>query len=263
MKQDNKPLQGKRVVITRAAHQAEGLAARLREYGAEIVLCPLLAMAAPMHPEDLPNALRNLLSFDMLIVMSANGANAINSSLKDNGIAIPPGVSLEVIAVGPATAGVLVAMGLHPQTPAGAGSAAKLFEKIAERVRGKSILVVQSEDADDLFSQSLFDAGAKVTAVEGYRTEIPLSADENVRALFTPEFNAHVVTFASGQMGRNFYDVLARNGLQLPNGVVTASLGPQTTNALRAIGKPPLLQAEETTAQSLADVIALFYKSRL
>jgi len=256
----SKPLAGKRVVITRAAHQAAGLAAPLRDYGAEIVLCPMLSLAAPAHPEKLPNALRELFSFDMLVVLSANGANAIYAALQQHGIAIPPPAALEVLAVGPATAEVLVRTGFDAKMPAGAGSSTRLFEKIVDRVQGKRILVVQSEDNDDLFSQSLFQVGANVTAVEGYRTEIPPDADANVLTLFTPEFNAHVVTFASGRMAENFYAVLERNKLELPEGTVTASIGPQTSRALLALGKPAFLQAEETTAQSLADAIAGWYR---
>jgi uroporphyrinogen-III synthase len=257
-----KPLAGKRVVVTRAAHQAEGLAAPLREYGAEVILCPMLALAPPSQPEKLPDALRNLLSFDMLIVLSANGANAIHNALQENHIALPPPESLAVLAVGPATAQVLTTTGFHASAPAGTGSAMQLYEKIVGRLQQKSVLVVQSEDNDDLFSQSLFRAGANVTAVEGYRTEIPSDADANVLSLFTPEFCADVVTFASGHMAQNFYTVLDRNGLDLPTRVVTASIGPQTSKALLAIGKPALLQAAETTSQSLADCIARWYTGR-
>jgi uroporphyrinogen III methyltransferase/synthase len=256
-----KPLEGKRVVVTRAAHQAEGLAAPLRAYGAEIVLCPMLALAAPRDPEQLPNALRRLDTFDMMIVMSANGANAVNAALRDYHIKLDEKKVLEVLAVGPATAAVLKESGFSAKTPAGAGSAMQLFGKISGEVRNKQVLVVQSEDADDMFVSSLHRVGASVAPVAGYRTEIPRDADENVRVLFTPDFNADVVTFASGRMGENFYEVLARNNFELPRSAVTASLGPRTTAALLRLGpdKMPKLQAAETTSQSLADAIAGWY----
>ncbi len=42
-------LEGLRIVVTRAEHQAEELAGPLRELGAEVILLPMIAIAPPVR----------------------------------------------------------------------------------------------------------------------------------------------------------------------------------------------------------------------
>ncbi len=251
-----KSLAGKRVVVTRAAHQAQEFIDCLRELGAEPVLVPMLEIVPPSDPEALLRALRNLNVFDILIVTSANGADAVLAALGQDNIPLPSRGSVEVLAVGAATARPLEAAGLEVTCPAGNGNAAALFKAIVGRVQGKRILAVGAEDNDDLLTHSLTRAGAIVTEVDAYKSRIPADADENIRKLFTPECNADIITFASGRTGENFYTVLARNKLALPESVATIAIGPETAKHLGRVGFPPTLIAEQTTARSLAEACA-------
>src|SRR5437764_1064936 len=74
-------LQGVRVVITRAAHQAEELAAPLRALGAEIIILPVIGIAPPLNPEPLQNAAARSNEYDWIIFTSANAVHVFAAQL--------------------------------------------------------------------------------------------------------------------------------------------------------------------------------------
>ena len=97
------PLAGRRVLVTRAAHQAGKLSEGLRALGAEPVEVPVLEIRPPSSFEPLDEALRQLDHYDWLILTSANTVRALVERAAELGIALAP-ASLKVAAVGEATA---------------------------------------------------------------------------------------------------------------------------------------------------------------
>ena len=73
-------LAGRRVLVTRAAHQAGKLSEGLRALGAEPVEVPLLEIHPPESFAALDTALLALGSYDWLILTSANTVRAIAES---------------------------------------------------------------------------------------------------------------------------------------------------------------------------------------
>ena len=71
------PLAGRRVLVTRAAHQAGKLSDALRALGAEPVEVPVLEIGPPENLEPLDAALRKLATYDWLIFTSANAVRAV------------------------------------------------------------------------------------------------------------------------------------------------------------------------------------------
>ncbi|HME58199.1 MAG TPA: uroporphyrinogen-III synthase, partial [Terracidiphilus sp.] len=65
-------LAGRRVLVTRAAHQAGKLSEGLRALGAEPVEVPVLEIRPPASFRPLDEALRQLDRYDWLILTSAN-----------------------------------------------------------------------------------------------------------------------------------------------------------------------------------------------
>jgi uroporphyrinogen-III synthase len=94
-----RPLEDLRIVVTRAAHQAEELAAPLRALGAEVILVPLIGIAPPLNAERLHNAAARSNEYDWIIFTSANAVHAFAAQS-----AVPPQVwKPRIAAVGPAT----------------------------------------------------------------------------------------------------------------------------------------------------------------
>ena len=73
----NRPLQGIRVLVGRARHQAGALSAELRKRGAEVLEIPFIEIRKPRSFRPLDSALKNLNTYDWLILTSANGVEAM------------------------------------------------------------------------------------------------------------------------------------------------------------------------------------------
>ena len=72
-----RPLAGKRILITRARHQAGRLAEALEAQGAEVLRLPTIEIIPPETYAHLDAVLEVISGFDWLIVTSANGAAAL------------------------------------------------------------------------------------------------------------------------------------------------------------------------------------------
>ena len=77
----NQPLQGHTVVITRAKEQQSEGRRLLRTLGARVLDLPALEIGPPDSWAPLDDALADLESFHWLIVSSANGVDAVESRL--------------------------------------------------------------------------------------------------------------------------------------------------------------------------------------
>ena len=72
-----KPLAGTRVLVGRARHQAGSLSKELRKLGAEVLEIPFIEIRKPRSFRPLDSALKNLASYDWLILTSVNGVEAM------------------------------------------------------------------------------------------------------------------------------------------------------------------------------------------
>ena len=100
------PLAGVRIVVTRPARQAAGLALQLAALGATPIIVPAIVILPPADPSVLERAHASLASYDLAIFVSANAAE-YGVPARDRW---PPG--LQVFAPGPGTAAALAAVGL-------------------------------------------------------------------------------------------------------------------------------------------------------
>src|SRR6185436_15570531 len=109
----DKPLLGKRVVITRAHHQAAPMAQALEALGATVVSIPTIEITPPQSFQPLDKALAKIQKYDWLILTSVNGVDALKRRLAK--AAIPPSAlrHLSIAAIGPATRDEVNALGLQ------------------------------------------------------------------------------------------------------------------------------------------------------
>jgi uroporphyrinogen-III synthase/uroporphyrinogen III methyltransferase/synthase len=98
------PLAGRRVLVTRAAHQAGKLSEGLRAIGAEPVEVPVIEIRPPSDLRPLDRALRELSSYDWLILTSANTVQALAERAAALGLDLTAAARFNVAAVGEATA---------------------------------------------------------------------------------------------------------------------------------------------------------------
>src|SRR5579864_8211690 len=71
------PLCDVRVLVGRARHQAGALSGELRKLGATVLEIPFIEIRKPRSFRELDSALKNLASYDWLILTSVNGVEAM------------------------------------------------------------------------------------------------------------------------------------------------------------------------------------------
>ena len=71
------PLLGVRILVGRARHQAGALSAELRRFGADVIEIPFIEIRKPQSFKPLDSALKNLDTYDWLILTSVNGVDAM------------------------------------------------------------------------------------------------------------------------------------------------------------------------------------------
>ncbi len=234
-----RPLQGKRIVVTRAMDQAGGLLERLRALGAEPIACPAIAIAPPDDFAPLDAAIARLADYDWLIVTSANGVRALVGRMAELGQQLTPLRQLRIGAIGPATAEVLAEHGLAPGFVPTAYVAEAILAEIGD-VAGQRILLPRADIAREALAVGLRAKGAIVDEVAAYRT-IPGSGARTLAGLL----RAHAVdaiTFTSSSTVRYTLEGLQAAGLGRPEartlleGVAVVCIGPVTAATARAEG---------------------------
>ena len=100
-------LRGKRIVVTRATDQAEGLGRALEVAGAHVILCPTIEVAPPVSYADLDAALARLADYRWLALTSSPGVRAVMSRMAHLGLGPGSLDPQKVAAVGSSTARTL------------------------------------------------------------------------------------------------------------------------------------------------------------
>jgi uroporphyrinogen-III synthase/uroporphyrinogen III methyltransferase/synthase len=243
------------VAVTRGKGGEDGLSARLRELGAEVLEFPSIALAPPASWEPLDEALRDLSRFDWVAFASVNAVEQTVARMEDLGLPLAGLAGLRLAAVGPATAealrGAVRTPDLVPQVSSGEGLGAAL--RLA--ARGRRILVPRAAEGRQELMEILAEAGAEVTAPPAYRT-VPVPPETLAPLGYLLERGlVDAVTFASPSALRSVAAALGGRA-RLLAGVCLAAIGPTTAEAIRSLGFAVGAQPAQPGAAALADAVA-------
>lgn len=249
---EKKPLAGKTVLITRAREQASRLRVLLEEQGAAVAEFPAIRILPPAGWKAFDQEIPRLGSYDWIVFTSANGVQSVfeRLSFKKRDARVFAGAKIAVI--GEATGRALEEKGLKPDMMPPAYHSKSLFEKFKkqENLRGKKILLLRTDIAPELLSQSLKKEQAQVREITVYRTRPDLAAAKKLRSWLkqnAPDF----VTFTSGSTVRYFFEALGKQKLKASARLL--SIGPMTTEVLRSYGVRPYREARTHTLEGLVE----------
>jgi uroporphyrinogen-III synthase len=213
-------LNGLRIVVTRAAHQAEELAKPLRERGATPVLLPVIAIAPAADPAPLAEAITNIARYDWIVFTSANAISALGAQ---------PHARAKVATVGAATREFAEQRGWRVSVTPASYVAESLVEALgAEELSGQRVLIPSAAITRDVVREELTRRGALVDVVEAYRNVVPPGAAGTAQAVFQTPY-PDWVTFASSSAVENLVGLVG-NRLQHSK---LASIGPVTSATIR------------------------------
>jgi uroporphyrinogen-III synthase/uroporphyrinogen III methyltransferase/synthase len=240
------PLSGRRVLVTRAAHQAGKLSEGLRALGAEPVEVPVLEIHPPASFEPFDAALRQLNGYDWLILTSANAVYALAERAVSLGINLAQQALPQVAAIGEATASEARKAGLQVVFVPDAYVAESLVEGLSKSLQiqpsMQRILLVRAAVARDVIPDALRTAGALVDVVDAYRNVMPEAAPVQLRQALGKGIDA--VTFTSSSSATHLAEAAHVAGVVWPfAGVPAVSIGPITSQTLSELGWPPAAEA--------------------
>jgi len=252
------PLAGRRILVTRAAHQAGKLSEGLRAAGAEPVEVPVLEIQPPASYDPLDSALRRIDTYDWLLFTSFNAIPPFQVRAMDLGIDIEH-LRARIAAVGKSTAEA-VEMFLHLKVSLTPKEyvAESLIEALSELASGQRVLLARAAIARDLIPDELRATGAIVDVVDAYQNGIPKEAADKLRAALASRIDA--ATFTSSSSASHLAEVARSAGIAFPfAGIKAISIGPITSATLRELGWPPDAEADPHDIEGLiAAVISRF-----
>jgi uroporphyrinogen III methyltransferase/synthase len=236
------PLAGLRIVVTRAAHQADPLAQALRERGGEAILLPVIDIAPPANPEPLAKAMAEIDSYDWIVFTSTNGIRALGRQ----------NCKARIATVGAATREFAEGQGWTVSITPETYVAEALVEALGrEELSGRRILIPSAAVTRDVVREELTRRGAAVDVVEAYRNVIPAGAAERAKEVFRhpcPDW----ITFASSSAVENLVSLVATATLRRSK---IASIGPVTSETVRELGLRVDAEPETHTIAGLVEAI--------
>ncbi len=255
------PLAGKRILVTRARHQADGLSQSLQSYGAEVILCPTIEIRPPDSWRPLEEAISKLRYYHWLVFTSSNGVTHFLRRFDEIGHGRAELAALKICAVGKKTAEKLseehLQVDLTPPKFTAEDLASAFIRKfgVGQRLRGTRMLLPAAKTTRDVIRPSLEKLGVTVDVVEAYQNVLPDISNEEIVALIHRKPVDYVI-FTSPSTVNNLAVLLDSDQLStyLPDARI-ACIGPVTAKAAEQCGLPVHLMPHEHTAPAIVNLL--------
>lgn len=250
---DASALFGKRVLITRPAHQAEAFAQTLYARGVYPILASTIGIGPPDDLHAAHHELDHLAEYGWVVFTSANGVDAFFerlASLESDARYIG---KTKIAAIGAKTSERLVHYGVRADLVPRAFISEEIGRALIEVTRdGERILIYRAQEARDVLPQMLGDAGRHATVVPAYKTSFESDPDFPEKVA-----RADVLTFTSASTVRGFAHLLGGSAaaVDASRGKVVACIGPITADAARELGLHVNVIADVYTTDGLLDAL--------
>ena len=253
---DERPLFGRRILVTRSRHQSGELVELLEGAGAEA--------AAPLESfEALDAATDAVADFDWVVFTTANGVEAFLHRLMERGRDARALAGPRLCAVGVGTTERLARFGIRVDLDLEGQPVESVVEGLGGRaaLAGRRVLVPAAAGGRDSLGETLAAAGAEVTQAPSFRT---LALDDN------PELDVYgqllqrridVVTFTSAAAVRGFATLYGEEQVaDLLAHTTVATAGLAATDAVRRLGVEPAIVPAAPSIPALVDAIRAHFQ---
>lgn len=262
-------MRGRTIVTTRALAQSAEFIAELESYGARVVPCPTIEIAALESYELLDEALDHLYGYDWLVFTSTNGVDYFMRRMQERGLDVSELDELRVCATGAATADRLRDAHVHVDVVPDEFKAEGVFDALADYLGGReqfdrlNFLIPRAMVARDYLPQSLAEAGARADVVPVYRTVPPQTTDRaRIEALLVGGA-VDCITFTSGSTVKNFAQLFDTHDLHdLLRDVRVACIGDITARVAADYKLSTDIQPAESTTSALARAVADYFAQK-
>ena len=254
---DNRPLFGKRVLVTRTRTQAGALSELLSLRGAVPIELPTIEVRPPPDYTDLDGALRRLDSYDWAVFTSVNAVRSVFDRLSTLALDTRAFRNTRVGAIGAATAVSLQERGIAADFVPDSF----VSESAVESLDGKGfdnsrVLLPTADIARQTLADGLVSFGATVDTVVAYRTVEPEGSVE--RATRVLEEGIDIASFTSSSTVRNLVKLLDGD-INLLDDVAIGCIGPITASTARELGLKVDIVARVHTIEGLLDALEEYF----
>ncbi|MGD2271841.1 MAG: uroporphyrinogen-III C-methyltransferase [Desulfobacterales bacterium] len=257
---EDRPLLGKKIVVTRARAQSSDLVRHLSDLGAECLEFPTIKIQPVKDWTSLDNAIHNLAAYDWLIFTSVNGVTFFFERLLATGRDVRALCNLRIASIGPATEQRISEFGLNSDIVPESYRAESVVAAFAhQNVKPKRILLPRAREARPVLPLELTKMGARIDEITVYETTAAgEDADQLIKHL--EEKSIDLITFTSSSTVKNFKALIpAKKFKNLLDGVIVASIGPVTSDTAKDLGFEVHITAEVYTIAGLCQVIQQYY----
>ena len=256
---ENRPLSGKRIVVTRTRKQASALSNKLRALGAQVVELPTIRIEPPGDLRAFAELVQDAHVYDWIVFTSANGVDAffeIFFKLYDDAREIG---GARIAVIGPATAQRVKEFHLHVDLQPEQFVAEALLKQFQKEggIENLRFLLVRAEKTRDVLPRGLSALGAIVDEAFAYRT-VPETRDTTGARRQLAKEGADLITFTSSSTVENFLTL----GLPWPKRMRVASIGPITSKTVRDHGLTIDVEARRHDIDGLVQAICDFFAPR-
>jgi len=256
---DERPLFGKRIVVTRSRDQAGELIELLEERGAEAIAAPTIQIAPPEDLAALDRACEEAGTFDWIVFTSANGVDHFMSRL----IAVGDVRNLKgvrICAVGPSTASRVSRYGIRVDLTPDEYRAEAVAAAIGNggRLAGQRFLLPHADIARELLADELREGGAEVVEVAAYRTLLGTAETDGDNDVYRMLLDRQIaaVTFTSASTVRNFATIFGpEQAADLLRTTVVACIGPVTAEAAQQLDIDTTVLPDRYTVPDLVNAL--------
>ena len=262
---ENKPLFGKRIVVTRAREQASGFLARLSDLGAACIEFPTIQVVPPRSWDALDRALMRLERYQWLLFTSVNGVKYFFNRLENLGLDIRELKDMKVGAIGPKTAEAVYKKGIRPDLVPDEYRAEAVIDAFRKwDVKGEKIILPRAAKAREVLPTELVKMGASVDEIPAYETVRPDHDKGRVKGMLE-KGEIDMVTFTSSSTVTNFVEMFREERQNLKAWMVkvgVACIGPITAQTAEEQGLSVSLVPQEYTIEALTNAIVDYFSSR-
>ena len=257
---DARTLFGKRVLVTRPAHQARDFARELLSRGVEPILAPAIAIEPPDDVRAAHRAIDDLSNYTWAVFTSQNGVDAFFDRIRSLDADARYLGGIKVAAIGSKTAGRLLEFGVRADLVPSAFYSEEIALALIESAReGDRVLIYRAQEARDVLPITLQEAGLRVDVVAAYKTVFP--ADPHFAEKVA---RADVLSFTSASTVTGFCTLLGGtdNALAAAAGKTFACIGPITALAARESGFTVDVVAETFTTDGLLEALEAHFAAQ-
>ena len=246
----SRPLEGKRILVTRPKGQASQLGDKLVELGAIPVQLPAIEIVPPEDYAPLDATIRNLPKFDWVVFTSVNGVSAVAARMDQIKIARSALSDRKIAVIGPSTASAVTQAFRAPDLVPHEFVSEALTSTLGE-VKGLKFALLRGDIARKDLPIELKVAGAEVHEITVYR----IISDDNSRLADTEPMPDYITLTSSSSALATMAKLREAGHEGWLRKVPIACIGPITAKTVRDMGYKVAVGSDEYTIPGLVEAI--------